>query len=259
MIPLILKEELWNGIPILHIVEEQYDVQEVPVMIFLHGFSSAKEHNLHYAYNLARQGIRVILPDAHLHGVRDENLDEVQLGLRFWEVILTSIEEVGILKKELLKRKLIVSKKIAVGGTSMGGITTLGCLTTYEWISSALVMMGTPGYEKLARAQIGHFERGGFELPISADERKKLFANLAYFDLTKQPKKLNQRPLYFWHGKNDTVVPFEPTYHFYKAMKKEYYDVPERIVFDADEIAGHSVSREGLLKATSWVASQLND
>ena len=47
--------------------------------IFLHGFTSAKEHNLHYAYNLAKKGIRVLLPDAHLHGVREENLDEVEL------------------------------------------------------------------------------------------------------------------------------------------------------------------------------------
>jgi len=98
------------------------------------------------------------------------------------------------------------------------------------------------------------------KLPLlSNSEKKELFENLSYFDLTKQPSKLNQRPLYFWHGKNDAVVAYEPTYHFYKAMKKEYYDVPERIVFDTDEIAGHSVSREGLLKATSWVASQLNE
>ena len=82
---------------------------------------------LHYAYNLAKKGIRVLLPDAHLHGVREENLDEVQLGLRFWEIVLTSIEEIGLIREELMNRKLLSTEKIGVGGTSMGGITTLGC------------------------------------------------------------------------------------------------------------------------------------
>ncbi len=69
--------------------------KELPVVIFLHGFQSAKEHNLHYAYNMAKKGLRVLLPDAHLHGARSEELDEVQLSLRFWEIVLTSIEEMN--------------------------------------------------------------------------------------------------------------------------------------------------------------------
>ena len=101
----IVKEEQWSNIPLLHIVEEQYANMEVPVVIFLHGFTSAKEHNLHYAYNLAKKGIRVLLPDAHLHGVRDENLDEVQLGLRFWEIVLTSIEEIGLYPRRTSESK----------------------------------------------------------------------------------------------------------------------------------------------------------
>lgn len=113
---MIVEEELWNGIPLLHIVEDKFEKQELPVMIFLHGFTSAKEHNLHYAYNLAKKGIRVLLPDAHLHGVRDQNLDEVELSLRFWEIVMTSIEEVKILQDELKKRGLVTTEKISVGG-----------------------------------------------------------------------------------------------------------------------------------------------
>lgn len=253
---MIVKEENWSNIPLLHIVDEAKENSKLPTVIFLHGFTSAKEHNLHYAYNIAKKGFRVLLPDAHLHGVRDERLDEVQLSLRFWEIVLTSIEEMTVLHRELQERGVT---KIGMGGTSMGGITTLGCLTAYPWIDVAAVMMGAPGYVELAKAQMSQFERRGFKLPITDEERKSLLDTLAIFDMTKQRKKLNNRPVYFWHGENDTTVPFEPTFNFYNAAKKDYMDAPERFEFLSDPTAGHAVSRTGMLHAADWFASYLNE
>lgn len=254
---MIIREEVWGHIPLLHIIEEELNEQEVPVVIFLHGFTSAKEHNLHYAYNLAKEGVRVLLPDAHLHGVRDENLDEIQLSLRFWEIVCTSIEEVGLIREELLKKKLVTTEKIALAGTSMGGITTFGSLKAYDWIHAAAVMMGSPGFVELAEAQMSQFERRGFKLPVTVEERQQLLDNLAQFDITKNHSLLNKRPLYFWHGKNDTVVPYEPTFAFYQTVKEDYSDVPERLFFVSDEEAGHAVSRPGMKGAVHWLASQL--
>lgn len=259
MLTVIIKDEMWGNVPLLHIIDEEYLNKDVPVVIFLHGFTSAKEHNLHYAYNIAKKGIRVLLPDAHLHGVRDEQLDEVQLGLRFWEIVLTSIEEVDFLRGELEKRKLVATPKIGIGGTSMGGITSLGCLAIYDWIHTAAVMMGTPGFVELAKAQIAQFERQGFELPISEEEKLSLFDNLSIFDLTKNRSSLNKRPVFFWHGKNDTVVPHDQTFNFYEAVKNDYLDVPERILFISDDEAGHAVTRSGLLSAVDWFASYLDE
>ncbi|WP_347177916.1 prolyl oligopeptidase family serine peptidase [Sporosarcina thermotolerans] len=212
-----MSKKNWSNIPLLHIVDETLEDSNIPAVIFLHGFTSAKEHNLHYAYNIAKKGLRVILPEAHLHGVRDEGLDEVQLSLRFWEIVLTSIEEMGILHRELIEKGV---HKIGMGGTSMGGITTLGCMTAYPWIDAATVMMGAPGYVELAKAQIAQFENRGFKLPISDEERKSLLETLAIFDMTKHRQKLNKRPVFFWHGEQDTTVPFEPTFNFFNAAKK---------------------------------------
>ena len=206
---------------------------------------------------LQRKGIRVLLPDAHLHGAREENLDEVQLSLRFWEIVLTSIEEVSFIREELVQRGLHTTGKIGLAGTSMGGITTLGCLTVYDWVDAAAVMMGAPGFVQLAKAQMSEFERRGFKLPVTDEEKKKLLTTLSTFDLTKHPSALNKRPIYFWHGKQDTVVPYEPTYNFYKAVKKDYADVPERIEFVSNETAGHAVSRAGMLQAADWLACHL--
>ena len=76
-----VENEQWGHIPLLHVYKESEKDIQVPVVIFLHGFTSAKEHNLHYAYQLAEKGFRVLLPDAHLHGERQEPLDKVQLSL----------------------------------------------------------------------------------------------------------------------------------------------------------------------------------
>ncbi|MEZ7170467.1 prolyl oligopeptidase family serine peptidase [Sporosarcina sp. OR05] len=255
---MIVREEQWGktNIPLLHIVDESLQNSNIPAVIFLHGFTSAKEHNLHYAYNMAKQGLRVLLPEAHLHGVRSEQLDEVQLSLRFWEIVLTSIEEMAVLHNELQQRGVT---KIGMGGTSMGGITTLGCLTAYPWIDVATVMMGAPGYVELAKAQIAQFERRGFKLPISDEDRQSLLDTLAFFDMTKQREKLAGRPVFFWHGKNDTTVPYEPTFNFYNAAKKDYINRPERFEFMTDSEAGHAVSRTGMLRSVDWLASYLNE
>ena len=252
-----ITDEVWGNIPLIHIVEEEFADKQVPVVIFFHGFTSAKEHNLHYAYNLAKKGIRVLLPDAHLHGARGENLDEVQLSLRFWEIVLTSIEEAGFIHHELHKRSLHTTGKIGLAGTSMGGIITLGCLAHYDWIDTAAVMMGAPGFVQLAKAQMSEFERRGFKLPITIEEKNKLLTTLGTFDLTKHPSLLNKRPVYFWHGEQDTVVPYEPTHNFYKAVKTAYTDTPDNIKFVSDELAGHAVSRTGMLGATEWLAVHL--
>ena len=256
---MLIKEESWNDIPLLHIVEDEYEEQEIPVAIFLHGFTSAKEHNLHYAYNLAKKGIRVIMPDAHLHGVRTEDLDEVELSLRFWEIVMTTIEEVSLLHKELKGRGLVKTVKIGVGGTSMGGIATLGSLTIYEWIDAAMLMMATPGFVELSKAQMSEFESRGFELPITEEEKNQLLDQLSIFDLTKNRAALNNRPLYFWHGQKDPVVPYAPTYKFYESIKESYADRPGKLVFVSDKAAGHAVTRPGLLGAVQWLASQLNE
>ena len=250
-----VERQIWGHIPLLHITPDQ-DAKALPTVIFFHGHTSAKEHNLHYAYQLADKGIRVILPDAHLHGERSEGLDAVQISLRFWEIVLTSIEELSFLHDELHKRGLTAGEP-AVGGTSMGGITTLGAMTVYPWIKAAAVMMGAGNYLELAQAQMAQYEKRGFQLPISAEEREKMLSTLAIFDSSRHQEKFNGRPIYFWHGEQDTTVPFEPTYRLYKELKKQYEAVPEKIAFKREREAGHAVSRTGMLEATDWLAKHL--
>ncbi|WP_442956637.1 prolyl oligopeptidase family serine peptidase [Planococcus sp. PAMC 21323] len=240
----------------LHITPDEKELTPLPTVIFFHGHMSAKEHNLHYAYQLAEKGFRVILPDAHLHGERTEGLDNVQISLRFWEIVLTSIEELAFLHEELHKRNLVMGR-VGVGGTSMGGITTMGAMTVYPWIGAAAIMMGAGNYVELAQAQMTQYESRGFQLPISEEERSQMLATLSMFDSVQHQSKFNNRPIYFWHGEQDVTVPFEQTYRLFKSLRKQYEEVPEKIVFRREREAGHAVSRAGMLEATEWFAKHL--
>ncbi|AQQ53925.1 alpha/beta fold hydrolase [Planococcus lenghuensis] len=251
----VIKEQ-WGEIPVLHTGPDAQFNEPLPTVVFLHGFTSAKEHNLHYAYQLAEKGIRTILPDAILHGERTEPIDQVQQSMRFWETVLTSIDELAFLNTHVQQEGLADSE-IGVAGTSMGGITALGALTVYPWIRTAAIMMGSAGYVQFAEAQMQQFESRGFKLPLTEEERETMMTSLAQFDLTKNRQKLEGRPVYFWHGEKDVTVPFEPTFGFYQLLLEDYAEFPERIRFIRDRQAGHAVSREGMLEATSWLAAHL--
>ncbi len=87
-----INERYINGIPILHITEEG-SAEKRPALIFHHGITSAKEHNLHIAYSIAKKGFHVILPDALHHGEREVADSAQKRYLLFWNIVLQSVHE----------------------------------------------------------------------------------------------------------------------------------------------------------------------
>ncbi|WP_374963747.1 prolyl oligopeptidase family serine peptidase [Lysinibacillus sp. RS5] len=253
---MIVEKEMWGNIPLLHIHTENMN-EETPVVIFLHGFMSAKEHNLHYAYQLVGKGVRVLLPDAKLHGDRSEDLSEMQMNLQFWDIVLNSIHEVEQLYNELKNKQLLVNDKVGIAGTSMGGIVTSGCLKLYDWIKTAAVFMGAPGFIKLGEYQLQQLANDGVNWSMSEEEVQQINELLAKYDISLTPEKFAGRPVLFWHGELDKTVPFKDTYHFYLTLCQYYETNPEDLKFLANKKAGHAVSRDGMLVATEWLAEHL--
>ncbi|MFT8323393.1 MAG: dienelactone hydrolase family protein, partial [Bacillus sp. (in: firmicutes)] len=149
---MVLIEKLFiNEIPLLHIVKKENYDQKLPFIQFIHGFTSAKEHNLHFAYNLAEKGFRVVLPDCLYHGEREEGYVKMDLNIRFWEIVLKTIDEINIIKENFEEKGFIDINRIGLVGTSMGGIVTLGALRKYQWIHAAVSLMGMPYYKKFTQ------------------------------------------------------------------------------------------------------------
>lgn len=245
------------NIPALHVYREELAQRRLPFVIFIHGFTNAKEDNLHIAYLLAEKGFRVVLPDAIYHGERDENLSEMELAVRFWQIVLNVIKELEWLKNDFAGKGLIDENKIGVFGTSMGGIATLGALTQYPWIQAAASLMGSPNFQEFFQYLIDTYRQEGHNVPVTEEEIEEQFKALYDFDLSQHKEALNNRPLFFWHGMKDQVVPFQPTYRFYEEIKPLYAKNPENLKFFVEEQAGHKVSRKGVLLAVNWFVKHL--
>ena len=249
---ILVEKKSIQHIPVLHIAKQKQFSDRLPLIVFLHGFTSTKERNMHYAYLFAEKGFRVIMPEAKYHGTRSEGLTETELGFRFWEIVLTSIEELSTIKEELVEEGLVDPKRIGVAGTSMGAITTLGALAKYDWIKAGVSLMGNPSFEQFALWQLNEMEKRKIQIGISQEEISDLLNQLKQYDLSLQPEKLNKRPLLFWHGKLDPVVPYQSAYHFYEQNRKSYEGTEGMFEFITDENAGHNVSNAGVEAAANW-------
>lgn len=254
---IIVENELVQNIPVLHVVKQSKRLEKLPLVIFLHGFMSVKERNLQYAYLLAKAGFRVILPEAEYHGERDQGIETKEFYIRFWEIVLNTIQELSTLKEHYQKKQLINPDQIGVAGTSMGGIVTLGALTKYEWIKTAVSLMGMPSYEKFSRWQLEQLKKQGMTLPYTEEQIDQKLTILRSYDLSVHPEKLAERPLLFWHGKKDPVVPYRLTFQFYESIEPKYKNRPEKLSFITDESAGHKVSIAGVQSTVDWFEKQL--
>ncbi|MBM7586501.1 fermentation-respiration switch protein FrsA (DUF1100 family) [Bacillus pakistanensis] len=247
-----IEEKSVEHIEFLQIAKTVKINEPLPAIIFIHGFTSAKEHNLHYSYYLAEKGFRVLLPDCLYHGSRSEKLDERTLSFQFWKIVTKTIDEISLLKEYLQEQGLVENGRYGLAGTSMGGIITLGAMRRYAWIRAAVSLMGSPVYEQLARLQIQYIEKKHGSLPITKEQLEEQIEHIRQYDLSQQPDKLAERPLLFWHGKQDNVVPYAPTYKFYESILPHYEKNEDKLQFISGELEGHKVTREGVLKATEW-------
>jgi len=253
----MITNKKYQNIPVLEVVQEELSQMQVPLIMFIHGFTSAKEHNLHFAYLLAEKGFRVILPDSIYHGERTQNLSETELSFKFWDIVINNIKELDVIKEEVKQLGLLDETKVGVAGTSMGGITTLGAITQYKWINTAVSLMGSPCYEEFFNGLVREIRRNQIELPVTDEQLQQQSSLLREYDLSQQPEKLEGRPLLFWHGEKDRVVPFQNTYEFYKKIFPLYEGNEENLKFIADPKGDHKVSREGLLETVEWFKKHL--
>ncbi|WP_100011448.1 esterase [Lentibacillus sediminis] len=248
-------EETIGQVPSMVVVDANRQQEPLPVLVYFHGFTSAKEHNLPLAYLMAEKGYRVILPDSKYHGEREGEISTVSRQISFWDIVLQNVEELETVKTSLDEAGLIKDERFGVAGTSMGGITTTAALARYPWIKAAAVLMGSPKITTYAKTLVESFQKMA-DLPVSDEMINQLYEQLKQYDLSKNPEKLMERPLLFWHGKSDAVVPFDHSYTFYESIRKSYMN-EEDIQFIKEKNTGHKVSREAVLKTVDWFSRKL--
>lgn len=248
-------KETMKSIPCLVAEDTAMKGKAMPTVTYFHGFTSAKEHNLPLAYLLAEKGFRVILPDSKFHGEREVEVSEIKKQISFWDIVMLNVKELKDIKDTLDKERLILDGRFGIAGTSMGGITTAAALTQYPWIKAAGVMMGSPKITTYAKTLVTSFKKMG-DLPVSDKMIDQLYEQLKLYDLSEQVEKLQERPVFFWHGENDAVVPFDHSYTFYEDAKKRYKN-KDNIQFLKEENRDHKVSRQAILELVKWFEKHL--
>ena len=90
---LVIDESNVAGIPALIVVDQEKINAPLPLVIFWHGWTSGKESYLRFAYLAAKEGFRVVIPDATGHGERLEELTEQEENLAFGRVSCKTSEK----------------------------------------------------------------------------------------------------------------------------------------------------------------------
>ena len=251
-----IEKEKWSEVPLLHVFTEREKNHPLPTIIYMHGITSSKEHNLPIAYLLAQQGYRVILPDAMLHGEREEEVSVVDLQMRFFDISKQNLDDIEAIYEVLASKNLIEGNRLGVAGTSMGGISTAAALTQFSWIHSAAILMGSPKLTDFATMAINNMKEQAPDITIPEQQVQTILEELDEIDLSRRMETLFNRPLFFWHGEDDPIVPFDHSYSFYQAAVREYSN-PDQIQFIREANRGHKVSRMATNELVKWFTQQL--
>ncbi|GEN45660.1 alpha/beta fold hydrolase [Alkalibacillus haloalkaliphilus] len=250
---IVIDRQLIDDIPILMIHEQDKQAAPLPVVIYFHGFTSAKEQNLPTAYLLAEQGYRVILPEALHHGERRGNITNDEIQFAFWKIVQHNLVDLHKLMNWLTRGGLLEAGRLGVAGTSMGGITTAAALTQFEQVKVAGLMMGSAKLQYMAHYLLKGIEQQGIELPYTNEEITAQVDELGKIDLSQKIEVISGRPILIWHGEEDRVVPFDHAVEFYEQLARN----GENVKFVSEKGRDHKVSREGMIELTNWMKTYL--
>lgn len=212
---IIVRKRQIGNIPILEVVEEEKLYEAAPLLIYYHGWQTAKELVLTQGRKLAKQGFRVVLPDAANHGERKTEVSPIP-SLTFWNSIQTNLFEFGYLV-DFFENRGVVTNGVYVGGVSMGGMTTCALMATHPEIKAAACVMGTPNFLAYRQRISTHAKKAGFFLP---NDYIQLTSWIESYDLMTHYSSEDTRPFLFWHGTEDEKIPFEHVEQFVQSHSR---------------------------------------
>ena len=222
------------------------DKQEnIPTIIFYHGWSSSKESQRIRGFILASVGFQVILPDAIYHGER-EPLKEYsfeEARRLFWKVILNNMEEAPRIIEEAVNKYSADPERIGLIGHSMGGFTAAGVFAHSPDVKALVVLNGSCNWEKFNEAFKGSVEMD--------EEMKEIEAKVKRLDPMKNIDKIKDRPVLLLHGEKDSSVPVEGQRLFYEKIKALYTN-EDRIDFIEYPNLNHYVTTNMMEETIEW-------
>lgn len=246
-----MHQESVGGIELIHSVPAGRYGLPLPTIFFYHGFTSSKDVYSYFGYALAKAGFRVISPDALMHGARFDGDEQRRLG-HFWDILRANIDELPALKDHLLQQGLIEGERIGICGASMGGMTALGALARYDWLSVAADFMGSGEYMRLAQTL---FPPADLTSTAGRQEFERRMAPLADYEVFHQLHRLMNRPLLIWHGEDDPLVPATESRRLYQALAER--NGHQQVTYLTEPGIGHKITVTALSAAVAFFQRHL--
>jgi len=197
-----------DDLSVLHVFAASQAQTKLPTIIDYHGWTTPTSSELVASYQLVQAGFRVILPTAYLHGSRNDGTDLDRHPEHFWEIVGHSVAEFPRLVAALVTSGMSDPDKIGVMGTSMGGITAAGIMATQPTVVAGVSLIGSPEPVAFAKDQVSQIP-AELLAQLPAELLTKTYAQIGQFDLSQQVERLAGRPMFFFNGTADTMVPYK--------------------------------------------------
>ena len=246
-------DKMIGEIPVLEIVQSDLRDKKLPLVVFYHGWTNVKERVLTNGYEIARRGIRVIIPEALYHGKRTDGLTLEAHTLDFWQIVKNSVEEFPQIINYYSELELVDQDNIGVSGLSMGGITTAAILAAYPDVKAGNILMGAPDFKEFGDYLATAGEQAGYQM---RGEIEAELATIDAYDLGSHPEKIAGRPVHFWHGRQDGTVPFTNSFNFYEKYKEQAFG--SHLSYTATE-DDHRVPHDICLESADFFAKNLGN
>jgi hypothetical protein len=169
------------------------------------------------------------------------------------------LQELPVLFDYYVKAGLTDEERFGVAGLSMGGITTCAALTQFEFIKSAVVLMGSPSPILFTKwlltskwAEDYPMEGNNSPAPEKVQETLQVLKQIA---LNEQPEKIAGRPVHFWHGTKDDLVPFHLTEEFIESISMQPY--ADAVSFSVGHGVGHKVPYKVSVEMAKYLKKHL--
>jgi len=244
---IIMRYRKINDINIMEAFKDD-GIENKPLIIFYHGATGKKEDGLYPAFNLARNGFHVVLPDAVQHGERKQE----GIYLNLFEIILRTSEEVNKIIDSFSVNSCVDTTRAGLGGISMGGLITFKYLTGKDMrIKAAATTIGTPVWVSAITNPLLISTFKSINAHYSEEDIKKEQEIAAQFQPINDYKSMVGVPLLMQNGESDEIVQVEGVKDFYNKLL-EASDNKEDVKIITYPGVGHTYTAEMEAELIAW-------
>ncbi|MBN6204894.1 prolyl oligopeptidase family serine peptidase [Ralstonia pickettii] len=269
MTKIIIEDSLVSDIPILSIY--QSELNEYPLIFFIHGYGGDREQAVDFGYMLAKKGFYYVSMDCKEHGIRGKdnksnrfsNAFSPDTGLDTYvhmhEVIEQSAIDIQRLIEYFKSKDEVDSNKIGISGFSMGGYASFLIAANNPDIKVAVPIAGKPAFTKAWKDSILSTSTYNQWSNHILDAQKEIAKRTDYFQMIDPFERLSRfapKPLLIINGDQDTDSIFIYSLELYKKLIPFYAEQPENLQLSMPFV-NHQFNYNMKHQACNWFEKHL--